>query len=147
MSLYNMLFGQNDNMHLLLKMLPLHPTQIPRFRDVYWNGEFIVIHTRTGGGNREFYESEESCRANYPDYFKDPVEAPKGPWNDDLRKAPGYVRDEDEEFDCTYANFYFRPPAELEEILKQTPPDTPPAEKWAVVLKALDSKRAESKER
>lgn len=125
MSLYNMLFGQNANAEVLLKILNLSPSQIPRFRDVYWSGEFIVVHTRTGGGNREEYALE----------------------NEALTLVPGYVRNEDEEFDCTYANFYFKPPAELEEIFKLMPADMAPGEKWDAVMKALDEKRSESKER
>lgn len=147
MSLYDLLFGQNADAAHLLQTLGLSPAQIPRFRDVYWDGLFIVVHTRTGGGNREFYESEASCRNNYPDYFEDPTKAPKGPWNEDLRKIPGYVRDEDEEYDCTYANFYFRPPAELEETLKGLPADMPPSEKWAAVFKALDEQGAKRKDK
>lgn len=145
MSLYNMLFGHNSNAANLLYILNLHPAQIPRFRDVYWDGEFIVVHTRTGGGNREYYENEEMCRTNYPDYFTGD-EPPTGPWNDDLRAAPGYVRDEDAEFDATYANFYFKPPAEAGEALAGLPPDLPPAAKWEAVMKALDEKRKTSKE-
>ena len=120
-----MLFGQNANAEVLLKLLNLTPSQIPRFRDVFWDGEFIVVHTRTGGGNREEYALE----------------------NEALTLMPGYVRDEDAEFDCTYANFYFKPPAELEELFKLMPVDMAPKEKWEAVMKALDDKRKESKER
>lgn len=117
MSLYNALFGENPMAEVLLSALGLTRDGVPRYRDVYLGaspeGEpRIVIHTRTGGGNREFYECEESCRANYPEYFKDTDEPPTGPWNADLRKLPTFVRDEDDDFDCTYADFYFKvPPA------------------------------------
>jgi hypothetical protein len=124
MSLYNMLFGQNVNAEVLLKMLNLSPAQIPRFRDVFWDGEFIVVHTRTGGGNRGEYACE----------------------NEALRGMPGFVCDRDSEFDCTYADFYFKPPAELEEAFKLLQPDLTPAQKWDAVMKALDEKRQESKE-
>jgi hypothetical protein len=86
--LYNTLFGQHSNAEMLLKMIGLNLTDIPRYRSCYWDGTHIVVHTRTGGGNREEYEAE----------------------NDWLTLHPGYVRDEDDDYDCTYANFYFTPP-------------------------------------
>ncbi len=124
MSLYNVLFGHNDNAEFLLRVLNIHANQITRFRDIFWDGEHIVIHTRTGGGNREEYAVD----------------------NERLTRVPGYVRDEDAEFDPTYANFYYKPPAEMEAIVKQLKPDMPPAEKWDMVLKALDQQRTVSKE-
>ena len=60
MSLYNMLFGVNPAAPILLAMLDTTQDKIPRFRDIYIKDEYIVIHTRTGGGNREYYESRES---------------------------------------------------------------------------------------
>ncbi len=124
MSLYNMLFGTNKLsvplMQLLQEAGPLDP---PRYRDCWLEKERIVIYTRTGGGNRLYYESEEACRANYPDYFeKDGVpadEPPRGPWNDHMRAHPLYVRDQDDSFDTTYAKWYFRFPDQHKEVLEK----------------------------
>ncbi len=127
MSLYNMLFGVNPAAQVILAILGLKPTDIPRFRDCYVEndetaGYRICVHTRTGGGNRDYYEDEATCRDSYPEYFEAGKEAPAGPWNAGLRANPHYISDADDSFDSTYANFYFRLP-----------------EKWKAVLEALDA--------
>ena len=125
--LYNTLFGINEVAPMLLKCLALSPDDIPRFRDCYLNGEDIVIHTRTGGGNREDYEKE----------------------NAKLQAHPNYLRDEDDDFDCTYANFYFSFPKEYAEDLKaisQQRPDIKPSEKWQALFKERDAEIAANKE-
>jgi len=115
MSLYNALFGENPLSGLLLSALGILKRDVPRYRDVFLVEEEgklrIMIHTRTGGGNRAFYDSQESCRANYPNDFDDEdADHPAGPWNDDLRALPTFVRDEDSKDDATYANFFFDVP-------------------------------------
>jgi hypothetical protein len=119
MSLYHMLFGTNPASNVLLACLGITPQQIPRYRDCYIDKERmqIVIYTRTGGGNRDYYESEQSCRQNYPENFEAGQEAPNGPWNVDLRAVEGFVSDEDDDFDCTYAHFYYQFPAQYVEEL------------------------------
>ena len=134
--LYNMLFGQHANADQLLALLGLTPNDIPRYRSCYWDGEHIVIHTRTGGGNRDYYESEESCRDYYPEYFTE-SESPSGPWNEDLRAVPGYIRDQDDDFDSTYADFFYAPPAEALEALKSLPAEMPPSEQWQKLFEKL----------
>lgn len=137
--LYNVLFGTHSNSDLLLAILGLTPADVPRFRSCYWDGERIVVHTRTGGGNRDYYENEECCRESYPEYFEGD-DKPSGPWNDDLRLNPGYLFDQDDDFDPTYADFYFKPPVEAIQVLEGLPPETPPAEQWAALLDRLNSK-------
>lgn len=65
---------------------------IPRYRDTYTMVEAgeprIVIYTRTGGGNREEYESE----------------------NSQLAAHPLFVRDFDDDFDRTFAHFCYSVP-------------------------------------
>jgi hypothetical protein len=102
-----------------LAALKINEGDIPRFRDAYftWSDEtettpIIVVHTRTGGGNRDYYESEERCRKCYPEYFAPDTDAPTGPWNADLRALPGYLGDNDCSHDPTYADFRFRVPQE-----------------------------------
>lgn len=145
MSFYNMMFGVNSAAPALLATLGLTVDDVPRFRDCFIQGESIVVHTRTGGGNREFYDSEESCRANYPDYF-DGENDPSGPWNDTLVSNEFYLRDEDDDFDCTYANFYFRFPGEYASDLKALAAHSEthtPSEKWQALFEAMNSDKGE----
>lgn len=142
MSLYNLLFGVNEAAPVLLAALGLTSADVPRIRDVYVDGEYIVIHTRTGGGNRDYYENLETCRDSYPEYFTNAQEAPCGPWNDDLRANPHFDHDDDDEFDSTYANFYFRFPAEYADMLSAYAAKNPavtPTEKWQALLAAMKS--------
>ena len=111
MSLYNMIHGVNPLASVLLTILDIEYNDIPRFRDCYFDGENIVIYTRTGGGNREYYESLESrleC-----DYEVDMG----GPFNEDLLEIQGYLRDEDDSYDCTYASFYYEVPEKFKYLL------------------------------
>lgn len=102
MSLYNMLFGMNSKADLLLAVVGLKKIDVERFRDVWVEdgGGAIVIHSRTGGGNRE----------DYPQAL--------------MRGLPGWETSEDEEFDSTYCDDYFSVPeqwrsdvANLDDIL------------------------------
>lgn len=90
-----MLFGVEPTAGIALKMLDIGPQDVPRFRDAYfgWADDaktdpVIVIHTRTGGGNREAYEAE----------------------NARLTTLVGYRYDRDDDFDSTYADFCFSVP-------------------------------------
>lgn len=66
---------------------------IPRFRDAYFvpaglrgnERDRVAILTRTGGNNRPDYASE----------------------NEYLRSIPGFVSDEDDGFDSTFAHFFY----------------------------------------
>lgn len=120
MSLYNMLFGTNNAAPVLLAALGVTAGDVPRFRDCFISGDEIVIHTRTGGGNREAYEEE----------------------NDALCAHPCYLRDEDDDFDSTYANFYFKFPeeyaADLKALAEQSDSHTP-SEKWQALFSALSA--------
>ena len=92
MSLYNMLFEENKDADVLLKILGLTRPDFGRYRDIYLNkdGTEIVVYTRCGGGNREEY------------YYM----------FDKLSKHPCYVRDEDDDYDSTYCYLYFDVPKE-----------------------------------
>jgi hypothetical protein len=120
MSLYNMIHGMNPLAPVLMKMLGVTPGEVPRFRDCYFNGEHIVIYTRTGGGNREEYEAE----------------------NDEMCNLPGYVRDEDDDYDSTYASFYFEVPQQfnlLIERLKSMAQKQTQSERWEAALDHIKS--------
>jgi hypothetical protein len=138
MSLYNTLFGVNDAGGLLLNILQLDDDTVPRLRDCYFDTEkqLICVHTRTGGGNRDFYENQETCERNYPEYFECDY-IPCGPWNDDLRAHELYQYDEDSSADATYANFYFKVPQEITEELNKLPVSSTPEQKWEILFKHL----------
>lgn len=61
----------------------------------------LRVHTRNGGGNRECWHDGEESAAGCT-----------GCANVQLQQHPWYLSDEDNEFDCTYADFLFRVPAE-----------------------------------
>jgi len=92
-SLYNLVHGRSEIGPALVDVLQeVYPIEVGRYRDAWAEADgdtlLIRIHTRNGGGNREDYEPEiESMRAH--------------PW---------FVRDADDDFDYTYADFYFKPP-------------------------------------
>jgi hypothetical protein len=137
MSLYNMLFGVNAAAPVLLAMLGIDSNDVPRFRDCFLAGDRIAIHTRTGGGNRDYYEHSDRCRDNYPEYFGEGKEAPSGPWNADLRQLPGFEYDEDDDYDNTYATFYFKVPEKFKHLLEKLPQGENPAQRWQDTLEKL----------
>ena len=73
--------------------------QSGRFRDIYLNknGTKIILYTRNGGGNRESYF-----------YIFDI-----------LKKHPNYLKDYDDDFDCTYAYIEFSVPKKAKELCKE----------------------------
>jgi hypothetical protein len=116
MSLYNMVHGANPNTAQLLGLLDLTPADFGRYRDVYLKDGYIVVHTRNGGGNREDYE----------DVF------------DSMSEHPWYSHDEDCEFDCTYADIYFKiPEGEAQTVAALVDEHITPAERWEAIFKAL----------
>lgn len=122
MSLYNMLFGRNPYSKVLLALLGLTEGDCGRFRDCYPNedGTEIHIYTRNGGGNREEYQ--------------DTIDA--------LAARPGYLRDFDDDFDCTYATIVFAVPVEAKAIVARIADQTdttPPMEKFFKLLADMDA--------
>jgi len=82
--------GTNPATFLILPMLgEKHPDQYPRFRDCFVEGDEIHVYTRVGGGNRDCGYGEEELQAH-----------------------PNYLRDEDDDFDNTYATYIFSVPEE-----------------------------------
>lgn len=123
MSLYNMVNGTEETAPDVLSMLGITPDAIPRFRDAYfkWAEDrkgkptdvpIACIMTRTGGGNRPWYDNMESRQQQDSDAGRD------GPWNDDLRALEGFIRDCDDNFDSTYAIFEFRVPESMIDTVK-----------------------------
>lgn len=118
--LYNMLFGENASQKdFLFELLDKTAGDFGRYRDIYVTEDYIVVHTRCGGGNRESYE----------EVFME------------MEDHPLYAYDEDDDFDCTYANFYFRHPEGYGEVLKEMARGTvTPAEKWRMLFEAMETK-------
>jgi hypothetical protein len=128
MSLYNMLFGTNPLAHLYLSMLGLTDGDTGRFRDCFLakdpetGEEHIVIFTRNGGGNRDDYAGTTAT----------------------LQSHPEYVRDFDDEFDCTYASYVFKVPTAFKSIVEKitsTLEDqhTDPGSRFQELLKKLET--------
>ena len=125
MSLYNMLHGVNPAAGTLLSMLEIKPDEVERLRDVHIfkpeEGEElqIAIFTRTGGGNREDYPNEL------------------------IKSHPEYIRDYDDDFDCTYATYLFRVSAPMQAVLRTLVDSgvdtTPPMEKMTGLIEKLKS--------
>lgn len=120
MSLYNMLFGTNPAAGILLELLGLSPNDFYRFRDCYLteNGE-IAVYTRDGGGNRDDNTT-------------------------DVCSHPNYLRDENDDFDCTYVTYYFSVPVAgqmVVDMLKDMDSvNKNPTESWKKLFNDLQSK-------
>lgn len=108
MSLYNILHGMNFLTPVLLAILDIDQKEgkwdSGRFRDIYLNedGTEIILFTRNGGGNRESY---------FPD---------------EITKHPNYLKDFDDDFDCTYAYIVFSVPDHYKDLLKKLSTGEPP---------------------
>jgi len=114
--MYNMLFGMNPDADKLLSLLDATQDDFGRFRNVYVADGYIVVHTRCGGGNRDDY---------FPDWVED------HPW---------YSHDEDGDYDCTYADIYFKIPEDkLATYVALLNPGADPAEQWDALFKAMKS--------
>jgi hypothetical protein len=134
MSLYNMVCGNNPLFQLYLKMIGVEFSDIPRFRDVWVKideGEpFVVIHTRTGGGNRDEYQAENAA----------------------LGRNPNFRGDCDDDFDSTFADFTYSVPAEyrervleLQKLLSEHPKFQSPRQKFDRAMGSIQGKAAEDK--
>lgn len=116
MSLYNMLFGSNPSSEQLLSLLGKTQGDFGRYRDVFVEDGFIVVHTRNGGGNREDYEY----------VFEE------------MSEHPWYTHDADDDFDCTYANIYFKIPEDkMQTYVALLNQGHNPSESWQKVLEVL----------
>lgn len=99
MSLYNTLFGENPESSVLLGMLGVNKEYFNRFRDIELieKGTKIRVFTRLGGGNRPgFHEIWDKIRSNRL-----------------------YIKDYDDDFDCTYAYIEYNIPDEFKETAKK----------------------------
>jgi hypothetical protein len=142
MSLYNILFGQNPLSTVYLAMVGLTPSDTGRFRDAYVektadNGWVLHVYTRNGGGNREHYNDEEDsgpdcdCTGCIGGYR--------------LPANVYYLKDEDDDFDCTYATFSFKIPRQfwsfLEDLETNASPEMKPTDRWTNLFAKLSSSK------
>ena len=99
MSIYNTMFGTNEDAAVLLGMIEVNKEYFARFRDVELtnSGNTIRVFTRLGGGNREEYQSE---------------------W-EKIRKHKLYIKDYDDSFDETYAYIEFKVQDKYKETAKK----------------------------
>ena len=103
MSLYNFLFGINENADILLGVIGgLSMSDFGRFRDIYLNpeGTIITVLTRLGGGNREPYIDTINK----------------------IKENDNYIKDYDDDFDSTYAYFEFKVPEKYLNMCKSIAP-------------------------
>lgn len=134
--MYNLCFGVNRMAPLLLKVLGINQDDgrwpAGRFRDIYLNedGTRILLYTRNGGGNRDcFEEGDDDCRCTGCVITRI------------LPQHPHYVRDYDDDFDCTYATIEFRVPPEYEAEMRalatgKSPPSV--GEKFQALVEVLE---------
>jgi hypothetical protein len=135
MSLYNLIHGTNPLAGTLLAMLDLTPGDVGRFRDCFLaeeNGTLeIHVYTRNGGGNRECWADGDEYKSAAGD-----CRCTGCVQRNVLPKHPLFVRDFDDDFDCTYATNVFRIPEQFLEPLKAlviSDPEAlpkPPAERF-----------------
>jgi hypothetical protein len=117
--MYNVLFGVDSSAGLVLKLLGKTQGDFGRFRTAYITEDHLVVHTRCGGDNRD----------DYDEVFEE------------MSQHPLFEYDQDDDFDCTYCDFYFKHPAEMSVELKQYAKDNPtvtPAEKWQRLITSLE---------
>lgn len=123
--MYNMIFPINpDRCGAILGLLGFaKPDEVGRFRDAWVEKDsdgktpIFAVYTRNGGGNRED-QAEAITR---------------------MQEHPLYLRDADDEFDYTYATFYFRTP---EGILEDVDPNdlqdhVDTSQRWLDALDAM----------
>jgi hypothetical protein len=131
MGLYNAIFGENPLGWVLVYLLQaIQPMEVGRYRDAWVERQvdqdllLIRVHTRNGGGNREDQaEAIESMQAH--------------PW---------YVSDADDDFDYTYADFYFKPdvanldPTILDTLATAAIEPVDVGAKWQAAIDAISTK-------
>lgn len=151
MSMYNIMHGENPAGRSLLGVLEVRASfNVGRYRDAWveidGDRPIIRVHTRNGGGNRDCYCPAEMQRE---DKHKDgcltlAIES--------MQQHPWYLRDADDDFDFTYADFYFAPDLEwlvtergdegriiAETIVRWAEPPIDMGARWKAALDAIKS--------
>ena len=121
-----MVHGHNGFGPALVELLQeQHRFEVGRYRDAWVEHEgddlLIRVHTRNGGGNREDYWDE----------------------NESMQAHPWYVRDEDDSYDSTYADFWFRPDLTAiarevaDALIEMAQPPVDVGERWRAAIEAI----------
>lgn len=145
MSLYNAIFGGQDSAAVVVKILEETHTEpvkgFVRSRAGMVEAEdgkpVLRLHTRSGGGNRECYCDDYGEGEDGHD------DACIALGNDWLTEHPWHSHNEDDDFDMTYADFYFKVPADYEhfDLLEAAvTPHVDMSERWQAAIDALTTK-------
>ena len=103
MSMYDMIKGNSKETAIrgIVFQALLSLDGVGRYRDAWAEKDgddiTLVIFTRNGGGNRQSEDLQGDIEA--------------------MQQSPYYIRDEDCNYDCTYAAFYFRCPEPQKEYM------------------------------
>ena len=145
MSMYAMIFGESQHADTLLALLGTKKSDFYRYRDCYLTDKRqIAVYTRGGGGNRACGCDDATPEERTVEFAGDrhspgcvrPIQASN-------RKHPCYLFDEDDDFDSTYATFYFRLPDEADRgALADVMPELSREERWSDFLGALQKIKA-----
>lgn len=129
MSLYNLLFEENEDADILLGMIGLNKSYFNRYRDVELidNGTKIRVFTRLGGGNRKSYEDT---------------------WKK-IRTYELYLGDYDNDYDETYAHIEYDIPEKYKSTAKAMFKGEPISfkEKFEKELQNMDKEGTEAHKR
>jgi hypothetical protein len=118
MGLYNMIAGESPIADMLLESIGLKRESFYRYRDCYVNDGKIAVYTRGGGGNRECYcddyieDDDVTVEFEGEQHLEECVVL----MQNQNRKHVLYLSDHDDDFDCTYATFYFKLPENMDFI-------------------------------
>jgi hypothetical protein len=111
------------------KEMGYYPTG--RFRDIYFQNEEgsepkIVLYTRNGGGNREWYQYVFELLENHP----------------------LYITDYDDDFDCTYAYIEFKAPESIVKFFEGAKTGKLPnvSEKFKAEIEAMENGKEPNKQ-
>jgi hypothetical protein len=141
MTMFDMVIGESPAANQLLEALGITKWKVARYRSCWLEEGRICLHTRTGGGNREFFESEESRGTAYAREFDvDPNNVTRDfecYYHTDLRAIEGFIEDSDDDYDSTYANFYYEIPKALEPHLGSIEIEKPASEKWRAAMELI----------
>ena len=124
MSLYNMLFGKNPLSESILDVIGLKEEDCGRLRDVFvTEDEKIAVYTRNGASNRE------------TEYIAEAIEK--------MRSNKYFISDSDDDFDCTYATFYFSIPEDFKPLAFLIRQSFSPDEMWHKKLEEIKNSNQE----
>jgi len=141
MSMYAAMFGENANSDEVLAVIGLTRDDFYRYRDCWVEDDGkVAVYTRGGGGNRECWRgASDGCDDSADTHAANCTVTMQSR----LREHPLYYRDVDDDFDCTYATFYFRAPSA--DVLALRGDDLRGEKAWPALFAALEAWTAPKK--